>query len=251
MLKTRVIPVVLFNGAVVVKSVRFENWRNIGHPVNVARVYNAREVDELIFLDIVASRNNRRPDVEMLRDIVDECFMPLTVGGGIRQIDDIKSIVQAGADKISLNTAALDNPGLITEAANKFGSQCVVVSIDVKRDERGDYRIYKYTSKQIIENDPFAWARQLQEMGAGEILLTSVDQDGTMESYDVELIERMANAVSVPVIAAGGAGELDDFVKARQAGASAVAAASIFHFTQHTPLEAKAHMKLHSIEVRL
>ncbi|MBK9140869.1 MAG: imidazole glycerol phosphate synthase subunit HisF [Candidatus Melainabacteria bacterium] len=251
MLKSRVIPVVLYDGRVVVKSIGFDRHRNVGHPVNVARVYNAREVDELIFLDISATAEGRSPNFELLQDVADECFMPLTIGGGIKSLEDIRLSLLAGADKVCINSAVAVNPSLITSAASKFGSQCIVVGLDVLRSENGRYQIYRYWDRTIAPEDLFDVVRSLVELGAGEIYLNSVDNDGKMEGFDEELIARVCEAVSIPVIAAGGAGKLDDFASAIKCGASAVGAASIFHFTEATPLEVKRHMLKSGIATRL
>jgi len=251
MLKSRVIPVVLYDGRVVVKSIGFERHRNVGHPVNVARVYNAREVDELIFLDIAATVEGRAPNFELLQDVADECFMPLTIGGGIKSLEDIRLSLLAGADKVCINSAAAANPSLVTSAASKFGSQCIVVGLDVLRSKEGRYQLYRHWDKSIALEDPFNLAKSLVDLGAGEIYLNSVDNDGKMEGFDEELISRVCESVSVPVIVAGGAGKLDDFIFAIKCGASAVGAASIFHFTEATPLEAKRHMLNAGIATRL
>lgn len=250
-MKSRVIPVVLYDGRVVVKSIKFARHRNVGHPVNVARVYNAREVDELIFLDISATVENRPPNFELLQDVADECFMPLTIGGGIKSLDDIRLSLLAGADKVCINSAAFSSPSLIASAASKFGSQCIVVGVDVLKSEEGRYRIYKHSDKTMAKEDPFDFVRSLVELGAGEIYLNSVDNDGMMDGFDEDLIARVCESVSVPVIVAGGAGKLDDFAIAIKCGASAVGAASIFHFTEATPLEAKRYMFGAGIATRL
>lgn len=250
-MKARVIPVVLYNGQVVVKSIQYDKHRNIGHPVNVVRVYNAREVDELIFLDISATINNRLPNYELLRDIADECFMPLTVGGGIKSLDDVRHFLLAGADKVCLNSSAVSNPSLIRAASERFGNQCIVASIDVIKSTNGKYCVYNYVTQTSSELEPAAWARELETLGAGELFLNSVDNDGMMNGYDEDLIRLICESVSIPVIVAGGASCLDDFATAIKCGASAVGAASIFHFTEHTPIEAKRHMAQLGIATRL
>ena len=250
MLKTRVIPVVLYNGQVVVKSIGFDPSRNIGSPVNIARVYNAREVDELVYLDINATRKNNRPDFDTVYEIAEECYMPLTVGGGIKGIEDFREALKAGADKISINSEALENPELVSDASKRFGSQCVVVSIDAKLN--GDsYNVYNHVSRETSSMLVTDWAREVESLGAGEILLTSVDKDGTMTGYDTRLIKLVADSISLPVVVNGGVGDIDDFYHGTCAGASAVAASSIFHFTQHTPLEVKRYLAGKGVEVRL
>lgn len=251
MLKARIIPVILFNRQVIVKSVGFERWRNVGNPINVVRVYNSREVDELIFLDVTASKQGQSPDLDLLYDIAEECFMPLTVGGGITSLEDIRNVLKAGADKVCINSAALENLTLVGKAAYRFGSQCVVAAVDVKKDEKGEYKVYRHIDRRLSDLDPFAWIRQLELSGAGEILVTAVDRDGTMEGYDTALIRRASDHASVPVIACGGAGKLSDFVDVVNAGASAAGAASIFHFTQHTPLEVKSSLRAAGIQTRI
>lgn len=250
MLKTRVIPVVLYNGQIVVKSVQFDNWRNIGNPVNVVRVYNSREVDELVFLDVAATREQRRPDLDLLSQIAEQCFMPLTIGGGITSISDIRDVLMAGADKVCINSAAIDSFQIVRDGAAKFGNQCIVAALDAKKDSHGKYHVYRHSDRQILEVDALERAIQLEQAGAGELLLTSVDNDGRMEGYDYELIRAVSDVVSVPVIVAGGAGQLEHFSLALASGASALGAASIFHFTQHTPLEVKQHLKSTGIPVR-
>ncbi|MBL8084230.1 MAG: imidazole glycerol phosphate synthase subunit HisF [Candidatus Obscuribacter sp.] len=242
MLKVRVIPTVLYNGSVMVKSIQFERHRNVGSPVNVVRVFNSREVDELVFLDITCTRNGHGPDLDVIGEIAAECFMPLTVGGGITTVEDITRVIRAGADKVSINSAARSRKNLITEGAIKFGSQAIVASIDAKATPNG-YKVFDYLSGKANELSVTTWACELQQLGAGEILLNSVDNDGMMEGFDLELIAQVASAVTIPVIVCGGAGRLIDFAPALKQGASAISAASIFHFTQHTPMEVKREIK--------
>lgn len=252
MLKVRVMPTLLFKDVGLVKGVAFDSWRRVGSMMQAVKVYNMREVDELIFLDISATLEGRPPDFEIVDEIADECFMPLTVGGGARTVDDVRRLLQVGADKVSINTGAVENPELIRATAQRFGSQCVVVSIDAKSRVSGGYEVYTYSGTQPTVKDPASWARDAESLGAGEILLTSIDRDGTMEGYDLELIRSVAGAVSIPVIASGGAGSYEDMLAALRDGkASAVAAPSIFHFTERTPLEAKRFLKANGINVRL
>jgi cyclase len=251
MLKVRVMPTLLFRDVGLVKGIRFDSWRRVGTVMQSVKVYNMREVDELVFLDITATRESRPPDFETVDDIADECFMPLTVGGGVRNLDDVRRLLQVGADKISMNTAAVESPELIGEAAATFGSQCVVVSIDGRRDAEGAYEAWVRSATAPAHRDPVALAHEVEGLGAGEILLTSIDRDGTLEGYDLELIGAVASAVSVPVIASGGAGSYEHMAEAIGAGASAVAAASMFHFTEQTPLEAKRYLRERGIPVRL
>jgi imidazole glycerol-phosphate synthase subunit HisF len=251
-LKIRVMPTLLYKDLGLVKGKGFDSWRRTGSVMQTVKVYNMREVDEMVFLDITATGQNRHPDFELVDAIADECFMPLTVGGGINSIDDVRHLLMVGADKISLNTAAVESPALIRDVARRFGSQCVVVSIDFRRHLNGGYEVYTKSGTQPTGLDPVEWAKEVEIFEAGEILLTSVDLDGTMAGYDVELIRRVADAVSIPVIASGGCGSYEHMAQVlKQGGASAVAAGAIFHFTECTPLEAKRYLREQGINVRL
>ena len=244
-------PTLLYKDVGLVKGVAFETWRRVGAAMQAVKVYNMREVDELVFLDITATPDGRQPDFELIDDLADECFMPLTVGGGIRDVEDVRRLLLVGADKVAINTAALERPELIAECANHFGSQCLVVSIDARRESDGRHRVYSHSGSRPTEIDPVSAAKRAEEEGAGEILLTSIDRDGTMEGYDIELTKNVCDAVNVPVIASGGAGSPEDMVAALRDGhASAIAAASIFHFTQQTPAEAKAVLRDHDFPMR-
>jgi imidazole glycerol-phosphate synthase subunit HisF len=250
-LKVRVIPTLLWKDVGLVKGVRFDSWRRVGSVLPAIKVYNSRDVDELVLVDITASAAKRSPDDESVADFADECSVPLTVGGGICQYEQIVRLLHAGADKVALNTALFERPQLVDDAARQFGSQCVVASVDVHRGDGGAGRCMSYSGTRETERTPVEWARELAGRGAGEILLTSVDRDGTMSGYDLDLIGRVAAAVAVPVIASGGAGTYQHMVDAvQQAGASAVAAASMFHFTEQTPAGAKAAMDAAGIPVR-
>lgn len=252
MLKIRIMPTLLFKDFGLVKSIRFDSWRRIGSVMQAVKVYNLREVDELVFLDISATPNNRPPDFETVDEIADECFMPLTVGGGVRSVADVRRLLEVGADKVVINTAAVENPELIKLAAQKFGSQCVVVSIDTKQDSNGTYQVWTRAGTQKTGKDPVLWSKEVESLGAGEILLTSIDRDGTMSGYDLDLIQKVTEAVSIPIIASGGAGSYEDMASVLLSGkASAVAAASIFHFTEQTPLEAKRFLASRGLRVRL
>ena len=252
MLKIRVMPTLLFKNFGLVKSVQFDSWRRIGSVMQAVKVYNLREVDELVFLDISATPDGHPPDFETVDEIADECFMPLTVGGGVKSVADVRRLLQVGADKVAINTAAVQNPELIHLAAQHFGSQCVVISIDVKKHSNGTYEVFTHAGTQPTGKDPVMWAKEVESLGAGEILLTSIDQDGTMTGYDTELTKNISHAVSIPVIASGGAGCYQDMASVLLKGrASAVAAASIFHFTQQTPLEAKHFLNGLGLNVRL
>ncbi|MCX8157164.1 MAG: imidazole glycerol phosphate synthase cyclase subunit [Verrucomicrobiae bacterium] len=250
MLKTRVIPTLLWKGAGLVKGVAFDSWRRVGTVLPAIKVYNTREVDELVLLDINGTREQREPDYESVAEYSAECFVPLTVGGGVRTLEHIQKLLEAGADKVAINSAAYQHPQLVQEGARHFGSQCIVASVDVRRHPTGRYECFSHCGQQPTGQEPVAWARRLQDLGAGEILLTRVERDGTFEGYDLELIEQVAQAVTIPVIASGGAGSYVHLLQALQKGASAVAAASIFHFTEQTPKEAKAFLASHGIRVR-
>lgn len=251
MLKVRVIPTLLWKNFGLVKGIGFDSWRRVGPVLPAIKVYNTRDVDELLLVDIMASHEGSSPDHDSVRDFADECFVPFTVGGGITTIDQIRALLRAGADKISINTAAYTNPRLITDAANRFGAQCVVASIDARRSEDGEYTCYSHSGAVATDKRAHEWARELVDRGAGEILITSIERDGTMDGYDLELIGHVVRAVSVPVIASGGAGNYEHMREAVQdAGASAVAAASIFHFTEQTPAEAKQYLASRGIPVR-
>ena len=248
MLKIRVMPTLLFKDVGLVKGVRFDSWRRVGGAMQAIKVYNMREVDELVFLDITATLESREPDFETIDELADECFMPLTV---VKSVDDVGRLLRVGADKVALNTVAVTDPDVISAAAERFGTQCVVVSIDAKRTGNG-YEVWIGAGTRPTGIDPVGLAVEAERRGAGEILLTSIDRDGTMEGYDTELTARVTSAVSIPVIASGGAGTYDHMASAlSEGGAAAVAAASIFHFTQQTPLEAKQHLKARGFPVRL
>jgi imidazole glycerol-phosphate synthase subunit HisF len=251
MLKVRVMPTLLFKNFGLVKGVGFDSWRQIGNALQAVQVYNMREVDELIFLDITATRETRSPDFELIDEIADECFMPLTVGGGIQSIEDVQRLLQVGADKVCINSAAYENPGLIREAADYFGSQCVVVSIDAREVARGYYGCFSHNGSRKTQKEVTAWAQEIESLGAGEILITSIERDGTMQGYDLELIRQVSESVCIPVIASGGAGSYQHMYEAiSMANANAVAASSMFHFTEQTPLEAKRFLAERGIPIR-
>lgn len=251
MLKKRVIPTLLFKDVGLVKGISFDSWRRVGTAMQSVKVYNVRDVDELMFLDISATDAGREPDYEAINELADECFVPLTVGGGVRNIEDVRRLLLAGADKVAINSAAVDDTELIARSANRFGSQCVVISIDTKY-VNGEHKVFTHSGKKETRWRACDWAKQAENLGAGEILLTSIDRDGTMSGYDLGLIRSVVDNVSIPVIASGGAGCYEDMEKAlRVGGASAVAAASIYHFTEQTPLEAKRYLKARGVPVRL
>lgn len=251
MLKVRVIPTLLWKNFGLVKGVGFDSWRRVGPVLPAVKVYNTRDVDELVLVDITASTELATPDYDSVRDFANECFVPFTVGGGITHIDQIQHLLRAGADKISINTAAYANPRLIEEAAHRFGAQCVVASIDTRRLDDGSYLCYSHSGTVATDKHPVRWAQELEGRGAGEILITSIERDGTMQGYDLHVIEQVARMVNLPVIASGGAGNYEHMRQAIQdAGASAVAAASMFHFTEQTPAEAKKYLAAAGIPVR-
>ena len=251
MLKIRVIPTLLWKNFGLVKGIGFNSWRRVGPVLPAVKVYNSRDVDELILVDIIASLEGNEPDHNSISDFAEECSVPFTVGGGIMKLEQISSLLLAGADKITINTHAYSVPNLIESASNRFGSQCVVVSIDAKKNEDGQYRCFSHSANIDTGKTPVEWAKELADRGAGEILLTSIDRDGTMTGYDLELVEAVTSAVDVPVIASGGAGNYQHMIDAvKIAGASAVAAASIFHFTECTPTGAKTAMKAQGLPVR-
>lgn len=249
MLKHRVIPCVLLKDWQLVKSVNFQSYRTIGHPTSTSRIYNARDVDELIVLDIDASKNIEGINLEIIKSIADECFMPLTVGGGIRTINDIYKILDTGADKICINSVAIDDVEFIERASSLFGSQCIVCSIDVKKI--GDtYKVYNQ-NKGLLDLDPFELAKKYEKYGAGEVLLTSIDCEGVANGYDIELIKLFKNQLKVPVIFNGGMGNPLHAVEAIQNGADAVAAAYIFHFSRFTPNDIKLELSQNGIPARI
>lgn len=251
MLKVRIIPTLLCKNLGLVKGIAFDSWRRVGTIMPAIKVYNIRQVDELIVVDITATSEGRVPDFDEVREFSEECFVPLTVGGGIRSIEDIKQLLRAGADKVSINTAAFEHPELINKAAERFGSQCVVASIDARKNFDGSYRCVSRSGTQETGWEAGEWAIELERRGAGEILITSVDRDGTMQGYDLDLIQRITSRVRIPVIASGGAGNYQHLFEALDTGkAAAVAAASIFHFTEQTPLEAKNYLAFRGIPVR-
>jgi len=251
MLKVRVIPTLLWKQFGLVKGVGFDSWRRVGPVLPAIKVYNQREVDELILVDIVAHSTTEDPDFESIDEFGQDCFVPLTVGGGITQIEQVQRLLRAGADKVSVNTAAYTRPELLTEIAKRHGVQCVVASIDVRANPSGGWQCFSHAGMQDTGQEIIAWARELQDRGAGEILITSIERDGTMQGYDLALIETLVGAVNIPVIASGGAGNYQHMVEAvKQAGASAVAAASMFHFTEQTPAGAKAALDAAGVPVR-
>ncbi len=231
MFRNRVIPCLLLKGDGLVKTVRFKEPKYVGDPINAVKIFNEMEVDELIFLDITATPAGQAPAYDRIRDIASECFMPMCYGGGVRSMEQAAKLFNLGVEKVSLNTAAAETPGLITELATEVGSQSVIAGVDVKRDWLGRPRVFTRCGTKNTGRDPVAYVREMADRGAGEILLTSVDRDGTMRGFDLELIREVTRAVSVPVVVCGGAGSVADLTEGVQAGASAVAAGSLFVFT--------------------
>jgi cyclase len=251
-LKIRVIPVLIIQDGLLKKPVQFKNPRTVANPISIARVFEERQVDELILLDRGLTIDKEDVDPEIVADIAEELFVPFAFGGGIRSVAAMRSITQAGAEKISINTAAIETPELITAGAGKFGSQCILVSIDAMREEDGSYKVRSHSGSRATNLDPVSWAHEAQERGAGEILINSILHEGMLGGYDLELIRAVSDVVTIPVIAAGGASCLDDFVKAvKEGGASAVAAGSLYHYTKYTPNMVKGALNRASIPVRM
>ena len=252
MLAKRIIPCLDVTAGRVVKGTKFLNLRDAGDPVECAKLYDTQGADELVFLDITASSDDRATMVDVVARTAEQCFMPLTVGGGIRTVEDFRTMLLAGADKVSVNTAAIKIPELISEAAENFGSQCVVVAIDAKHSAPESWRVYTHGGRNPTDLDAVDWAREVAQRGAGEILLTSMDADGTCGGYDLELTAAVSAAVDIPVIASGGAGELDHLAEVLDRGhADAVLAASIFHFGTYSIAQAKQFLSERGIPVRL
>lgn len=250
MLKIRVIPTLLLREVNLVKGPGFDSWRAVGSPLQSVKVFNRRDVDELVLLDIAATPENRGPDIAMFAALAQECFVPLTVGGGITELDHIRALLRAGADKVSIGTGAYRTTQIIRRGADAFGSQCIVVSIDYITRDDGTRECFSNCGTLATGRDPVEWAQEMEHLGAGEIQLTSIERDGLMEGYDLETIAKVSEAVAIPVIASGGAGKYEDMELAIHSGASAVSAASIYLFTQATPLEAKAHLSSVGVPVR-
>jgi len=252
MLAKRIIPCLDVEGGRVVKGVHFVNLRDAGDPVELAAFYDREGADELVFLDITASHEGRDTKVELAASTGERVFIPYTIGGGIRSLDDIRNILKAGADKVSINTAALDDPTLITRAAERFGNQCVVVAIDARSRENGTWEVYTHGGRKPTGIDVLEWASKVESLGAGEIMLTSMDRDGTKLGYDIPLTKAVCDIVSIPVIASGGAGNLEHLADAiQQTGCDAVLIASLFHYNEYSINEAKEYLASRGIEVRL
>ncbi len=245
-MKVRLIPLVLFNDWKMVKTIQFSDIRNYGSPVAAAKTYDAQRVDEIMYLDIRATEDGREPNYQAVSDIVGECFCPVAVGGGISTASHVKQLLSAGADKVVINTAVVENPMLISEISKVFGSQCIVVSIDVYEG----WMVHTCSGTVWTHLDAVSWASACECLGAGEILLNSVSRDGTEDGYDLKLLEAVVAKVNIPVIIAGGAGKPQDLVDAVNAGASAVAAGSLFLYTEHSPISARKYMEMSGLNVR-
>lgn len=251
MLKARIVPTLLYKDFGLVKGIAFDSLRAVGSPMQAIKVYELRQVDELVFFDVTATRQGRGPDLELIDDLADECFMPLTVGGGVRSVQDVYELLQVGADKVCIGSAAVEHPEIIDQAASRFGTQCVVVSIDTRLDPDGGSSVWVRSATEATALDPVALAKEVEDRGAGELIVQSIDRDGTMTGYDLKTLGAIADAVSIPVVASGGAGSYEDMYAAfTTAHVSAVAAASIYHFTHQTPLEAKEHLRARGVPVR-
>lgn len=252
MLTKRIIPCLDVDKGRVVKGTKFLNLRDAGDPVDIAKRYDKECADEIVFLDITASHEKRKTIIDVVKKTAENVFMPLTVGGGIRNLDDIREMLKAGADKISINTAAVENPEFIDTAAKKFGSQCVVVAIDVKKCDKNKWEVYTYGGRKPTNIDAVKWAKKVEKLGAGEILLTSMDKDGTKNGYDIELTRAISEAVKIPVIASGGAGTAEHFYEAFTNGkADAALAASLFHYKELSIKKLKKYLSKKGVEIRL
>lgn len=252
MVKKRIIPCLLLKNERCVKGVNFKNHRDVGHPVTNARIYQSQGADELIFLDIEASANQRCISPDLIEKVTNECFMPFTAGGGVKTINDIEKLLRAGADKVSINAAAVEDPEFILKAAKKFGKQCIVVDISYKLNEKRENEVFTLNGEKQTGLDPKEWAKKVESLGAGEILLTSIDREGTRTGYDTNLIKEIADSVEIPVIASGGAGSLEDLREAINNGhASAVSLGSILHFTDQNVIKSRNYLFTHGVDVRL
>ena len=252
MLKKRIIPCLDINNGRVVKGINFVNLVDAGDPAEQAKIYNDNGADEICFLDISATHENRNTMLEVVKKTTEKCFVPLTVGGGVRTLEDINNLLLAGADKVSINTAAVKDENLITEATKKFGSQCIVVAVDAKKVKNDKWEVFTHGGRKPTGKDVLKFVKKMESLGAGEILLTSMDRDGTKKGYDLDLTKKVSNLINIPVIASGGVGNLEHLHQGFKIGkASAVLAASIFHFGEHSILDAKQYLDSKGIAVRI
>lgn len=250
-LKKRIIPKFLLRGGRLFKGVRFhENFREAGNPVTTAKVYDAYGVDEMFFLDTLATTGVQEATLAIVERVSAEVFMPLTVGGGVRGLDDIHRLLRSGADKVSVNTAAVADAGFVQRAAQRFGDQCLTVAIDYRQVEPGVFRVFSHGGRERTELEPLAWARRMQDANCGEIVLCSIDRDGTMAGYDLEMIAAVNAVISVPLVASSGAGSLQHCIDAFDAGASGIAISSLFLFTDHSPIKVRSHLRTRGVNVR-
>ena len=251
MLKTRVITTMLWNGTTLVKGHNFNNSRRAGSPITTIKIYNARDVDEIIFLDIESTKKKfDKIDIDFYKELTDECSVPITIGGGVRNIKNIDDLLYSGADKIVINSELYKNPDFLDEAAKKFGSQTIVVGIDFKKIDNKNYKCFSHSGEKIENKSPIEWSKECANRGAGEIILTSIDKDGLMNGYDCDLLKILSSKINIPLIISGGAGKYSHMYDAINSGASAVAAASIYHFTEQTPAEVKKYLERKNILVR-
>ncbi len=251
MISTRIIPCLDVADGRVVKGINFVSLKDAGDPVEQAKIYSEEGADEITFLDITATHQNRKAMIDVIEKTAQNIFVPLTVGGGVKTVEDMRDFLNVGADKVSLNSAAIKNPGLISDGATRFGNQCIVVAIDAKKTGES-WRVFINGGRISTDLDAVEWAKEAVKLGAGEILLTSMDKDGTKSGYDLDLTKQISSAVSVPVVASGGVGSLDDFVKGVNiGGASALLAASVFHYKKFSIMEVKKHLKLNRVNVRI
>ena len=252
MLKTRIIPCLDVKDGKVVKGTKFKNLKYAGDPVKQAQIYDKQGADELCFLDITASSDKRNIIFNVVKKTAQKCFMPLTVGGGIRSIQDIRKLLLCGADKVSINTAAIKNPNLVKKSSSKFGNQCIVVAIDAKKVKKNKWEIYTHGGRKKTGIDAIKWAKKMENLGAGEILLTSMDKDGTKSGFDLELTKKISNSINIPVVASGGVGNIQHLIDGIKIGkASAVLAASIFHYGKYTIRQVKTKMRQKGVAVRI
>ena len=250
MLKKRIITTMLWNGTTLVKGHNFNNSRRTGSPISTIKVYNSRDVDEIIFYDIEKNNSTEEFNLDFIKQLTDECSVPITIGGGIKKISHIDELLFAGADKVSINTELYKNPELLEKAAKKFGSQTIVVGIDYKEVSKDKFSCISHSGKKNENKDPLMWLKECENRGAGEFVVTSIDKDGLMQGYDINMIKKMCEKTSIPIIASGGAGEYKHMFETFESGASAVTAASIYHFTEQTPAEAKKFLFNKNISVR-